>query len=128
MSKILILNADFNMSLDKFEKLMWSDNAFWRKVQREQGLFDLEFGELFSLKYLANLFSVEKNDQRVATKSKVKMIKNETLAKLIPFIPAHCDQETETSICRDNLGNITAEDYINSSNFPYAEAITIVRS
>ena len=128
MSKILILNADFNMSLDKFEKLMWSDNAFWRKVQREQGLFDLEFGELFSLKYLANLFSVEKNDQRVATKSKVKMIKNETLAKLIPFIPAHCDQETETSICRDNLGNITAEDYINSSNFPYAEAITIIRS
>ena len=44
MSKILILNADFDMSMDKFEKLMWSDNAFWRKVQREQGLFDLEFG------------------------------------------------------------------------------------
>ena len=44
MSRILILNADFDMSMDKFEKLMWSDNAFWRKVQREQGLFDLKFG------------------------------------------------------------------------------------
>ena len=45
MSKILILNADFDMSMDKFEKMMWSDNDFWRKVQREQGLFDLEFGK-----------------------------------------------------------------------------------
>ena len=75
-----------------------------------------------------NFLIVEKNDQRVATKSKVKMIKNETLAKLIPFIPADCDQETETSITRDSSGNITAEDYINSSNFPYADAITIVRT
>ena len=55
------------------------------------------------------------------------MIKNEILAKLIPYIPAHCDQETETTITRDASGNIKAEDYINSSNFPYADAITIVR-
>ena len=129
MSKILILNADFDMSMDKFLNVMWSDNAFWHKVQREQGMFDLEFGKLkLCLGSLLIFISVEKNDQRVATKSKVKMIKNETLAKLIPFIPAHCDQETETSITRDSAGNITAEDYINSTNFPFAEAITIVRT
>ena len=44
-SRILILNADFKMSLDKFMQMMWSDSAFWHKVQSEQGLFDLEFGK-----------------------------------------------------------------------------------
>ena len=56
------------------------------------------------------------------------MITNETLAKLIPFIPAHCDQETETTITKDACGNYTVVDVINSSNFPYAEAITIERT
>ena len=49
-SRILILNADFKMSLDKFMQMMWSDNAFWHKVQSEQGLFDLEFGK-FRIKF-----------------------------------------------------------------------------
>merc|ERR1712142_671575 len=93
---------------------MWSNSDFWMQVQKEQGLFDHEF--------------VSKTANKVHTKSKVTMITNETLAKLIPFIPAHCDQETETTITKDSAGNITAEDYINSTNFPFAEAITIVRT
>ena len=44
-TRILILNQDFNISMEKFLEVMWSDSDFWRKVQREQGLFDLEFGE-----------------------------------------------------------------------------------
>merc|ERR1712187_559449 len=43
MTKIEILNADFNMTIDKFMKVMWSNNDFWLQVQKEQGLFDLEF-------------------------------------------------------------------------------------
>ena len=45
MTKIEILNADFNMTIDKFMKVMWSNNDFWLQVQKEQGLFDLEFGK-----------------------------------------------------------------------------------
>merc|ERR1712187_552149 len=106
--------GDFKMTIDKFMKVMWSNNDFWLQVQKEQGLFDLEF--------------VSKTANKVHTKSKVAMITNETLGKLIPFIPAHCDQETETTITKDACGNYTVVDVINSSNFPYAEAITIERT
>ena len=63
----------------------------------------------------------------MATKSKVSMIRNEIMAKMIPFIPAYCDQETETLIERDKNGTVNIVEYINSSNFPYADAITIIR-
>ena len=55
------------------------------------------------------------------------MVRNEIMAKMIPFIPAYCDQETETLIEKDEKGTVKIVEYINSSNFPYADAITIIR-
>ena len=62
MTKIEILNADFNMTIDKFMKVMWSNNDFWLQVQKEQGLFDLEFGKT-KLKVRITIFSLENRQQ-----------------------------------------------------------------
>merc|ERR1712227_232278 len=112
-SSILVLDTELSITQDKFLEVMWADNDFWQNVQKEQGLFDLEW--------------VEKTEHRVATKSKVSMIRNEIMAKMIPFIPAYCDQETETLIEKEQNGTVNVVEYINSSNFPYADAITIIR-
>ena len=44
-SSILVLDTELNITLDKFLEVMWADNDFWQTVQKEQGLFDLEWGE-----------------------------------------------------------------------------------
>ena len=44
-SSISVLDTELNISLDKFLKVMWADNDFWRTVQKEQGLYDLEWGQ-----------------------------------------------------------------------------------
>ena len=44
-SSISVLDTELNISLEKFLTVMWADNDFWRTVQKEQGLFDLEWGK-----------------------------------------------------------------------------------
>ena len=44
-SSISVLDTELNITLDKFLKVMWADNDFWRAVQKEQGLYDLEWGQ-----------------------------------------------------------------------------------
>ena len=71
MTKIEILNADFNMTIDKFMKVMWSNNDFWLQVQKEQGLFDLEFGET-KLKLQITMFKSRKPRTRSTPSRKLR--------------------------------------------------------
>ena len=76
---------------------------------------------------LKTLLSVERSAERIETKSKVKMMSNDTLSKIMKSIPTHCDQHSEILISTDEEGALQLESFSNSSNYPYAESFTIIQ-
>ena len=109
--KTLILEGNFKISPEKFIEIMWSESDFWKTILDAQGVYDFELGNLKKklerentlLNSIALIwFSVERNDERIETKSKVKMVSNETLAKWMKVIPSYCDQHGEVLISKDD--------------------------